>query len=151
MWNTDQEKLPAIRTIVWQTLDRLGQTGLDQARLEACYNRVAFQLRDRESGGLPRSLNEALTMLDTWLYDGDPAQALTADNVLASLRQKLQTEYYEDLMQALLLPSETSVTAVLVPSSTLGAAHAQAEAERLQTEQAGWERRSWGSWWWTCC
>ena len=139
VWNTDQEKLPAIRTIVWQTLDRLGQTGLDQARLEACYNRVAFQLRDRESGGLPRSLNEALTMLDTWLYDGDPAQALTADNVLASLSQKLQTEYYKDLMQALLLPSETSVTAVLVPSSTLGAAHAQAEAERLQTEQAGWD------------
>lgn len=74
VWNTDESKLPAIRQIYRETMGRIVAEGLDAQRLEACYNRFAFQLRDRDNSGLPRSLADALNVLEAWLYGGDPAR-----------------------------------------------------------------------------
>lgn len=112
VWNTDAEKLPQIRRTVRETLERIAAEGLDPQRLRACTNAFAFRLRDRDGGWAPRSLNEALTVLDTWLYGGDPAQALLVDGTLEDLAAKLESDYFAKLLRELFLDESHSVTAV---------------------------------------
>ena len=138
VWNTDADKLPAIRETIRETLEKIVTDGLDRQRLEACYNHFAFQMRDRDNSGMPRSLVEALELLDTWLYGGDPAQGLLVEDVLESLSAKLDTHYFADLIRELLLDDSHSVTAVLVPSHTLGEEKTEKEAARVAAESAAW-------------
>lgn len=95
-------------------------------------------MRDRDSGSYPRSVAEALDMLDTWLYGGDPAEGLLVEDVLRSLEEKLETDYYLDLLRELFLPERPSAVVVLTPSHTVGAEKAQREAARIAAARAGW-------------
>ena len=144
VWNTDADKLPAIRKTIRQTLERIAEEGLDQRRLRACYNHFAFQMRDRDGGSLPRSLGEALDMLDTWLYGGDPAEGLLVEDTLTALAHELETDRFVRLIRQFLLDDSHSVTVVLTPSRTLGEEKAEKEAARLAAESAAWtdERRA---------
>ena len=138
VWNTEVEKLPQIRSTIRKTLERIAEEGLDPQRLRACYNALAFRLRDRDGGWAPRSLSEALTVLDTWLYDGDPAQALLAEELLQKLGEKLESDYFSRLLRKLFLEDEHWATAVLRPSKTLGKEKAEKEAARIARESAAW-------------
>ena len=136
--NTDADKREALEATVRETLERIVSEGLDKERLSACFRSLAFRLRDRESGWVPRSLDEALSMLNTWLYGGDPAQALMVEEPLKALEQKLEGAYFENLIRELFLENEHTATIVLVPSKTLGDEKREKEAARVKAEAAAW-------------
>ncbi len=138
VWNTEEGKLDDVKAAVEQVLTDLCRKGLDQGRLEACFNRFAFQLRDKDGGWAPRSLSEALTTLDSWLYGGDPAQYLLSEDVLNALSAKLHTDYFTALLRKVFLDNPHKAMAVLVPSQTLGEKKQQAEAARVAAEAALW-------------
>ena len=137
-WNTDEDKVEAIKETVHTLLEKLAAEGLDRERLEACFNSFAFRLRDRDGGWAPRSLAEALTMLDSWLYGGDPAQYLQVEKTLEDLEAKLSTDYYEKLLRELFLDNPHRALAILVPSRTLGDEKRKKEAGRVAAECAAW-------------
>ena len=136
--NTDADKREALEETVRETLQKIVDEGLDQARLSACLHSFAFHERDREDGWAPRSLNEALSLLDTWLYGGDPAEALLVEEPLAALESKLGTDYFENLIRELFLDNEHTATIVLVPSKSVGAQKREKEAARVKMEVAAW-------------
>ncbi len=136
--NTRQEALEPLQQTVWETLTGLAEKGLDRERLRASFHRFAFNKRDRESGGEPRSLLEAITMLDTWLYGGDPAEALTVEATLKELEEKLEKGYFEDFLREFFLDNPHLVTLVMVPSKELAAERREKEAARLRSESALW-------------
>ena len=138
VWNTEESKLDTIKAAVKRVLTDLCENGLDQGRLEACFNRFAFQLRDKDGGWASRSLSEALTMLDSWLYGGDPAQYLLAEEALNALEAKLHTDYFPGLIGSLFLDNPHMAMAVLVPSQSLGAEKQAKEAARIASECALW-------------
>ena len=138
VWNTDEDKLAAIKETVEKTLTDLAENGLNKDNLEACFNRFAFRLRDRDGGWASRSLSEALTTLDSWLYGGDPAQYLLCEDVLNSLEAKLATDYYQNLIRELFLENPHKAMAILVPSQTLGKEKQEKEAARMAAESAAW-------------
>ena len=137
-WNTDPDKQPALERTIRETLRRLTEEGLDRDRLDACFRRYAFQLRDRDSGGMPRSLGEALEMLDTWLYGGDPARGLLAEQAVAELEAALATDFPERLLRELFLDNEHCATVTLIPDPTLGAENAEKEKADVRAKTAAW-------------
>ena len=136
--NTDADKREALEQTVRETLERIVREGLDRQRLSACLHAFAFRMRDFESGWGPRSLTEALSMLDTWLYDGDPAEGLEVDAPLKALEEKLGTDYYERFIKDVFLDNTHTVTVVMVPSKTLGVQKREAEAARVRRESERW-------------
>ena len=138
VWNTDEDQVDEIKAVVNRVLTDLAENGLDQGRLEACFNRFAFQLRDKDGGWASRSLSEALTMLDSWLYGGDPAQYLLTEDVLNALEAKLDSAYFADLIRTLFLENPHKTMSVLVPSQTLGKEKQEKEAARVAAECAVW-------------
>ena len=138
VWNTDEEKIGDIKAAVNGALTKLAQEGLDKERLRACFNRFAFQQRDKDGGWGPRGLGEGLNMMDSWLYGGDPALYLLVEDTLNDLEGKLETGYFADLIKELFLENPHHVMAVLVPSQTLGAEKLEKEAARVAAEYAAW-------------
>ena len=136
--NTEEEALEPLRAAVRETLEKLVSEGLDKERLRACFHRFAFRKRDRESGSEPRSLLEAITLLDTWLYGGDPAAALMVEGTLKELEEKLEAGWFERFIREFFLENEHTVTLVMVPSKTLAAQRREKEAARLHQESEGW-------------
>ena len=137
-WNTDPDRIPALERTVRETLAHLSAEGLDRERLDACFRRYAFQLRDRDSGHMPRSLSEALDMLNTWLYGGDPAQGLLAEEAVAELEQALATDFPERLLRETFLENKHGALVVLTPSATLEAENAAKERADILARAAGW-------------
>lgn len=136
--NTDADKREALEATVRETLEAIVKEGLERERLSACLHAFAFRMRDHEGGWGPRGLGEALSMYDTWLYGGDPAEALTVDAPLKALEEKLDTDYYEQFIKDVFLNNSHTVTIVLVPSKTLGDEKREKEAARVRAESAKW-------------
>ena len=138
VWNTDESKLEEIKEAVDSTLRSLVENGLDRESLKASFNRFSFRLRDKEGGGVPRSLAEALNMLDTWLYGGDPAAALCVEASLSSLESNIENGGFENILRELLIDTPHSCLVTLAPSQKLGEIKRQKESARLAAESAGW-------------
>ena len=131
-WNTSEDKLPELKKLIRHTVEELLQTGLDQQRLQGCYNSLAFKLLDRDSYGYPRGLLEALTMLEPWLYGGDPAMNLCYRSILDQLRERLSSGYPEQLLRQLFLEEEEGFLAILVPDANLGQQRVSEEKQRVE-------------------
>lgn len=137
VYNTEQDNVEKIKETVDSVLRGLVENGLDKERLKASYSSLAFTLRDKD-GGMPRSLVEALSMLDSWLYDGDPAQYLVCEEALALLEEKLDTDYYGQLLKELFLDNEDKAMAILVPDKTLGEVKLKEEADKIASIVKDW-------------
>ena len=137
-FHTDPEKLPELRRVIREAMEQIAAQGLEPQRLRACCNAYAFGMRNHDNGFGPRSLNEALDMLDTWNYGGDPAEGLMVEDVLAQLCVRPDPAYFTALMRELLLEEDHCVTLILTPSHSLGAEKAEREAARLRREAAAW-------------
>ena len=132
VWNTREEKIPEIRQTIRTALEDILRSGLDKDRLEGCYNSMAFRLLDRDGYGYPRGLAELLTMVDTWLYGGDPAQNLCYRRTLDELKERLHSGYLEALLRRLLLDEHDGFLAVLLPDPELGQRRTAEEKQRAK-------------------
>lgn len=129
VWNTQEDKLPAIRETIQSVGRQLVENGLDRQRLLGCYNSMAFRLLDRDGARYPRGLLESLNMIEPWLYEGDPAQNLRYRGTLEALKEKMSSGYLEQLLERLLDESE-GFLAILVPDPALGQKRILEEKQR---------------------
>ena len=136
VWNTEVEKVPEIKAFIRKTLTEMVENGLDRERLEACCASFSFRQMDRDGMGWPRGLVEMLTIYDSWLYGGDPAQNFSFRAALDGLREKIATGYFEEKIRQWLLDDTTGVTVIMKPSQTLGAEKLEREHNRVSGE---WE------------
>ncbi len=128
----DSEK---IIEIINSVIKREIEAGFDKAMLSASLELYEFKLREADSGSYPRGLVYALGTLDTWLYGGDPAAALSFTGVISSLRELINTNYYEELARKLLIDNGARATLLLRPSKTLADKKSRALADELKKER----------------
>lgn len=139
--NTEYSYREHIQNVIRQTVQTLLDSGLDAEELEAVINQMEFQMLQVDE---PKGLMRNITMLNSWLYGGDPMLYLTHSDLFAQLRSEIGTGYYEMLLRDTLLDDSNMAQVFLLPSQTKGAEDSQAESERLVKTAAGWsaEERS---------
>ena len=133
--NTSYDKREQLSELIASTAARLLEDGLDRQSLEAALNRVEFSLRE---GREPMGLERAINALGSWLYGGDPLLYLTQDEVFASLRARLDSDYFEQLLREFLIERLNTAVVWCLPSNTLGEERVKAEAQRAADASAGW-------------
>ncbi len=106
--------------------------GIDEETLEAALNSTEFTARERDFGTTPAGIVFALSLLDFSLYGGDPIGAISHEAVFKELREKLKTDYFEKLLEDLILNNPTRVTVKMLPSPTLAKKRADEEKARLK-------------------
>ena len=137
VWDTQESKLSEIKQVIRATVEDILEKGLDRERLQGCYNTLAFRLLDRDSYGYPRGLVEVLSIVEPWLYGGDPAQNLSYRQVLAALEEKMNSGYLEALLRRTLLEEDDGFLAILVPDAQLGQQRVEQERQRVSDYWAG--------------
>ena len=136
--NLAADKVEEVRRTVQETLADLAKNGLDREQLTASLNSLEFKVRARDYGSYPRGVIFAMTAMESWLYGGDPAQNLCCDEVFASLRGKLDTDYYERLLEETLLHNPHCASLCMTPCATLGDEKRAREAARLAQAADSW-------------
>ena len=130
--NTDLDKQETINSTIRKELEKIVKEGLNKEELEANLNQREFKAKERDYGGMPKGLIFGLSALDTWLYGGDPKDAICYGDLFDRLREKINSSYYEDLISEYILNSKHHGKVMLEPSNTLGEIKLEKEKAKLE-------------------
>ena len=135
--NTDEDKKEQFISIVENKLQQLCRDGLDKKSLTAALNYYEFKYREGDYGSYPPGLMYGLQILDSWLYDEKlPFIHVEADETFKSLRVKIETDYYEKLIQEYLLNNNHKTILIVEPVENLAQEKEKALYEKLQAYKA---------------
>ncbi len=133
---TSADKKDAFYKLLMDTLTEYAEQGLDHQQIAAVLHQTEFHLRRGNNSGSPAGLGYGLTMLDTWLYGGDPAAAITFENSLAHMKAGLENGYFENLLKTKILDSKHTALVSTLPSYTLAKEEVEVEMARFAALKA---------------
>lgn len=122
--------LSDFHTILTDVLRRVADDGIDRRKLIASLNKLEFSLREC-GGSATRGVRYFIQMFDTWLYGGDPLDALRFSDVLQTLRDELTTDIYEATVRSRFIDCPHAVLVDCRPVPGLNEQREQAEQRAL--------------------
>lgn len=131
--NSNTERQKEFMKVVLDTLKKLVQDGLDSKLSEAAVNLKEFQLREADFEGYPKGLIYNIKIMDSWLYDRDPAMHLCYEHIFKKIRAELKNRYFEGLIEKYILNNNHSSLLVLKPRK--GMAEAKDEETRSKLKE----------------
>lgn len=134
----DTEDAPKVEALIFDTLTRLAEEGIDPEMIEAAVNTVEFSLREYNTGGFPRGLAMMISALTTWIYGHDPLAPLAFEAPLNRLKARLEKgeRYFEGLIGKFLLDNPHRTTVILEPDPTVRERDEAEERARLDAARA---------------
>ena len=125
----DEEKFVGI---IEDTLKKIVKDGLNRKSLLAGINSEEFKFREADYGNFPKGLIYGLSCMDSWLYDDDePFLYLKILDVFAALKEKIETGYFEELIQKYLLDNSHKSYVSIEPEKGLNASLEKELEEKL--------------------
>lgn len=133
----EADKEEFIRTIR-ETLQDLVKNGIDKSSLLAALNNYEFQYRENDFGSYPKGLMYSFQIFDSWLYeDTEPFRHLEQNEQFSKLRQMIDTDYFEQLLQKYFLDNNHASCVLIVPVKGLTIQKDNALKEKLAEIKAG--------------
>ncbi|MDE6320217.1 MAG: insulinase family protein, partial [Lachnospiraceae bacterium] len=135
--NAERQQRDEFVRIIEETLKALVSDGVDKKALAAALNHDEFAYREADYGAYPKGLMYGLYVFETWLYDDNrPFDYLELGETYGVLKQEIETGYYEELLQNLVLQNPHKSIVVVRPVKGLTGKKEKALAERLAKEKA---------------
>lgn len=106
---SEPEKAQAFAQVLDGTFRTLALSGLDRDMLHAALNRTEFMLRESDYQGRPKGLFYGVRLMDLWLYDRDPMDALRYYDDLKTLREGVDSGFFESLLLKYVLKNDHQV------------------------------------------
>ena len=130
-------------TIIREVLETLVKEGLNKKSLLAGINSSEFRYREADYGSSPKGLLYGIQCLESWMYDDSKVFLhLEANAVYAYLREQVETNYFEELIQKYFLDNTHASVVIVEPERGLNAkmeaaleAKLKAYKESLSTEE----------------
>ncbi len=114
--NANEEQKEAFVSVIENTLTDLVKEGIDRTALEAAINFGEFRYREADFGSYPKGLMYGLEMMDSWLYDETkPFLHIDLLDTYASLKEKVGTTYFEDLIRTYLIDNTHGAIVIVKP------------------------------------
>ncbi len=136
--NCDPAKKDEIWALVDETLHRLAEEGLDKKRIRSELSRMEFLNREKDFGGISKGLVYGIDAMNSWLYGGDPAQALQTEMLFKPLNDMVDAGGFEALLKEVLIDCGHTARVVMLPSKTMAEEKRAAEQKRLAALKASW-------------
>ena len=130
--NVSPDKKERFVEVIREQLTKLVQEGINRDSLYAGLNSLEFRVREADFGAYPKGLMYGLQIFDSWLYDADkPFIHLQANETFERLRKKIDSGYFESLIQTYLLDNPHRSVVTVEPKTGLTAQMDEHEAKRL--------------------
>lgn len=141
LWNitvsgTNREQGEGLQALIEKLLAEFCEQGLDKNLLRASLNAIEFSLREADFGGRPIGLAYDIRVMDQWLYDRDPVEALRYEESLAIIREGLEGNYFESLIQTYLLHNPHKAFITIYPKIGLGVEKEKRQKDELAAYKA---------------
>ncbi len=135
--NADESQRDAFISIIEETLTGIARDGVEKTALRAALNHDEFKYREADYGSYPKGLMYGLQMFETWLYDDKkPFDYLELDETYRELKEAVETSYYEEMLQTVLLENHHKSIVVVRPVRGLTGKREKALADRLAAKKA---------------
>lgn len=135
--DTDADRQDDFIRIVEDVLKEQAAGGLDHTSLLAALNVFEFKYREADFGSYPKGLMIGLQMFDSWLYDeNSPFLHIEANDTYASLKKRVETGYFENLIETKLLGNNHKAIVTVVPKKGLTTKRDNELAEKLAAYKA---------------
>ncbi len=119
-------------------LARIVKEGIDKKSLLAGLNYYEFRYREADFGSYPKGLMYGLQMFDSWLYDDNmPFDMIKAIDIFKDLKEKINTDYYERLIEKYLIQNQHKSILVVAPREGLTGKEEKELADKLAVYKAG--------------
>ena len=120
--------------VIEDVLTGIVKNGIDKKAVLAGINYYEFRFREADFGNYPKGLIYGLDCYDSWLYDEEqPFLHIQALETFEFLKRKVESNYYEQLIQEYLLDNPHGSLVILVPEKGRTARLDKALEERLQS------------------
>ena len=130
--NVKDGKEEELYSLFESSVKEIASRGIDKTMLEASLSRLEFKTREKDHGTLPIGIIYAISILESTLYGGNPAQNLSYGNTFRFLREKLKSDWFENLLTDIFINNSHRATLVMTPSATLGYRRAKEERDKLK-------------------
>ena len=138
---SDEKHLDRFLSIVKEVLSKQVENGIDRKALQGALNVSEFRFREADFGSYPKGLVYGLSMLDTWLYDDmRPFDLLHGVSTYKSLREKIDTGYFEEITKKYLLDNLHASILILKPKPGLSAEREKTLAQKLSEKKAALDK-----------
>ena len=114
--NSDEDKKQSFLDTIEEVLTQIVKNGFYKDTLRAALNAFEFKYREADFGSYPPGLMYGLQALDSWLYDDNkPFIHISCGDTFKKLREKIDTGYFENLIEKYLLKNSHRSVVVVVP------------------------------------
>lgn len=118
--NADENRADEFMDVIMEVLERLRKEGLDKKALLAALNSFEFRYFEGDYGRTPKGLVCGLSMLEGWLYDEEEVFTfLKQSEVYDSIRKKLSSGYFEELIEKYFLKNKNGTLLIMKPEKGL--------------------------------
>jgi hypothetical protein len=135
--NADKDQEEEFIKIIKDTLTEVRDKGLDRDVLRAGIESAKFRFLESDFGSAPKGLIYGLNIMDTWLYEKDkPFDQLFAAEYYDRLLEKLDSNYFEDIIDKYLINNTHCAIVSILPEPGLTIKKEKALAEKLASYKA---------------
>lgn len=135
--NASAEQEEAFMATIEGALKAVVESGIDKRALEAAITSYEFKYKEGNFGRFPKGLIYGLNMYDSWLYDDDkPFIHVKTNETFEILREKLDSDYFESLVERYLLSNTHKTLVVLKPEKGFNAKIEAKTKEKLAKMKA---------------
>ena len=133
----NKSDLDAFLSEIKDELEKAVKNGLDKDMIRAAINIFEFKYREADFGRYPKGLMYGLQAFDSWLYDdNEPFMHIEANDTYAALKAKVDTDYFEKLIEKYLLNNPHSSIVVLEPERGLNSKKDKELSDKLAEYKA---------------
>lgn len=128
------EDVEKAEKLALETLKDLAENGIPDEAVESAINSVEFVYRENNSGRFPRGLAAMIQALSTWLYEGDPIDALAWEKPLAEIKRQVASgeKVFENAIREYFLENPHRVRVTLLPDEKMAEERRQRENSKLE-------------------
>ncbi|MBO7197164.1 MAG: insulinase family protein [Clostridia bacterium] len=135
--DTDEENLDKIDEVINTVIRDLATNGINKKNIISSLNSIEFRLRERDYGTLPTGIVLSMSLYGDWMYDNQPEKALLLDDVFASIREKIDSDYFERELMRMTLDNQRKAKVIMLPDKTLAQRSAEEERVKLDSILSG--------------
>lgn len=134
----EPENVAAAEELIFAALKELVENGIPAPVAQSAFNSVEFAYRENNSGRFPRGLAAMVQALSTWLYGGNPLDALAWEKPLNEIREKMAAgkKIFEEAIRKYFLENPHRITVTLLPDSSLAAKRLALENDSIAKTMA---------------
>jgi Zn-dependent M16 (insulinase) family peptidase len=133
--NANPEDKDQFREIVYKTLARVVEEGLDKEAVEGTINRMEFRLREGDDA--QKGITYVGRILSGWMYSGDPYKGLEYEKPIAEVKTALTTDYLEQIIERNLINNPHALLLVMKPERGLEEKINERTTEKLARFKSG--------------